>query len=196
MQKQNLSLFIKKALSLTKEDDMILQIIILLCTSAKFDELNAMLMCKAGIITVLIELLKAKQEDDEIVLQIICVFKQLLNHECTRSYMIKETETPAYLIDLMHDKNIEIRNICDHCLDIIAMNDAKWATRIKLEKFRNHNSQWLVMVETQEGNFTPNTESHDIDMEIPLYFSSEHLAQIYQSDESNNNSITFQADSH
>ena len=32
------------------------------------------------------------------------------------------TEAPAYLIDLMHDKNNQIRRICNHCLDIIAVS--------------------------------------------------------------------------
>lgn len=41
-------------------------------------------------------------------------------------------ESPAYLIDLMHDKNPEIRKVCDYCLDIIAMADADWASRIKV----------------------------------------------------------------
>lgn len=30
-------------------------------------------------------------------------------------------EAPAYLIDLMHDKNAEIRKVCDNTLDIIAV---------------------------------------------------------------------------
>lgn len=31
-------------------------------------------------------------------------------------------EAPAYLIDLMHDKNTEIRKVCDNTLDIIAVS--------------------------------------------------------------------------
>lgn len=113
-----------------------------------------MLLCKAEVITSLIELLKAKQEDDEMVLQIVFVFQQILRNESTRDYMIKETgewiwgidltdqdtrlashfstESPAYLIDLMHDKNPEIRKVCDYCLDKITMYDEEWATRLKV----------------------------------------------------------------
>lgn len=199
IQSNNLLPWIKSSLTLGKEkDDMILQIIIFLSTSATYDELNAMLMCKAGIMLALVELLKAKQEDDEIVLQIIFMFQQLFKNECTRNYMIRETEIPAYLIDLMHDKNIEIRKVCDYCLDIIAMSDANWATRIKLEKFRNHNSQWLTMVETQETNFISNNEmsnEEEDDENIPVYYTSEHLTRMYQSDdESNHNSGNYQID--
>ncbi|XP_075158382.1 kinesin associated protein 3 isoform X3 [Haematobia irritans] len=135
-----------------KLDDLVLDTIVYLGTCAH-DELCALLFCRASVVLSLIELLKAKQEDDEIVLQIIFVFQQILRHESTREYMIKETESPAYLIDLMHDKNSEIRKICDYCLDIIAISDNEWAKRIKLEKFRNHNSQWLCMVESQQQDF-------------------------------------------
>lgn len=64
----------------------------------------------------------AKQEDDEVVLQIVYVFYQLTRHESTRPQVISTTEVPAYLIDLMHDKNTEIRRVCDTTLDIIAVS--------------------------------------------------------------------------
>lgn len=44
-------------------------------------------------------------------------------------------ESPAYLIDLMHDQNSEVRKVCDYCLDIIAFTDTEWASRIKVSFF-------------------------------------------------------------
>ncbi|XP_012275092.1 kinesin-associated protein 3 [Orussus abietinus] len=131
------------------QDDLVLEVVIFLGTAA-CDEDCARLLCKADILLSLIELLKAKQEDDEMVLQIIYVFYQIAKHDSTRDYLIRETsnEAPGYLIDLMHDKNPAIRRVCDACLDIIAMCDEDWAARIKVEKFRSHNQQWLEMVET------------------------------------------------
>lgn len=160
------------------KDDLVLETVVFLGTCA-CDELCAMLLCKADVILSLIELLKAKQEDDEMVLQIIFVFQQILKNESTRVYMIKDTESPAYLIDLMHDKNVEIRKVCDHCLDIVAFTDPEWASRIKLEKFRNHNAQWLTMVESQQEQdesqyFEP---IEDDDAELPPYLTSEYLDQ-------------------
>jgi len=32
-------------------------------------------------------------------------------------------EAPGYLIDLMHDKNPAIRQVCDTCLDVIAVSN-------------------------------------------------------------------------
>ncbi|XP_024944929.1 kinesin-associated protein 3 isoform X2 [Cephus cinctus] len=129
------------------QDDLVLEVVIFLGTAA-CDEDCARLMCKADILLSLIELLKAKQEDDEMVLQIIYVFYQIAKHDSTRDYLIRETEAPGYLIDLMHDKNPAIRKVCDACLDVIAMCDKDWAARIKVEKFRSHNQQWLEMVES------------------------------------------------
>ncbi|XP_072014617.1 kinesin-associated protein 3-like [Amphiura filiformis] len=131
------------------EDDLVLEVVMLVGTVAMDDSCAAML-AKSGIIQCLIELLNAKQEDDEIVCQIVYVFYQMVFHEATREVIIKQTQAPAYLIDLMHDKNAEIRKVCDNTLDIISEFDEEWARKIKLEKFRWHNSQWLEMVESQQ----------------------------------------------
>ncbi|XP_020802115.1 kinesin-associated protein 3 [Drosophila serrata] len=174
-------------------DDLVLDTIVYLGTCA-CDELCALLFCRAKVVISLIELLKAKQEDDEIVLQIIFVFQQILRHESTREYMIKETESPAYLIDLMHDKNEEIRKVCDYCLDIIAISDSEWAKRIKLEKFRNHNSQWLCMVESQQDQDNEQDyadQEDECDNDLDTYLRSEYLDNcndLYNNDNADNDS--------
>ncbi|EEB13642.1 Kinesin-associated protein, putative [Pediculus humanus corporis] len=151
------------------EDDMVLEIVILLGTAA-CDEDCAMLMCKEGILISLIELLKAKQEDDEIVLQIIYMFYQIIRHDSTRNHLILETDAAAYLIDLMQDKNKEIAIVCDSCLDIISEFSNEWKKRIMVDKFRFHNSQWLEMVENQaldDADFALGEDN------LPPYLSSD-----------------------
>ncbi|XP_015108971.1 kinesin-associated protein 3 [Diachasma alloeum] len=157
------------------QDDLVLEVVVLLGTAAS-DEDCARLLCKADILLSLIELLKAKQEDDEIVLQIIYVFYQIAMHESTRDYLIKETgnEAPGYLIDLMHDKNPAIRRVCDACLDVIALCDKDWAARIKVEKFRSHNQQWLEMVESIAIDNT-NHLIVDEDDSLPPFMSGDLL---------------------
>uniref|UniRef100_A0A673W8A3 Kinesin-associated protein 3a n=1 Tax=Salmo trutta TaxID=8032 RepID=A0A673W8A3_SALTR len=91
----------------------------------------------------------AQQEDDEFVCQIVYVFYKMVFHQATRDVIIKDTQAPAYLIDLMHDKNAEIRKVCDNTLDIIAEYDEEWGRKIQSEKFRWHNSQWLEMVDNR-----------------------------------------------
>ena len=51
------------------EDDLILEIVVFIGTCAS-DEAAASYLCKSDILPSLIDLLKAKQEDDEIVLQV------------------------------------------------------------------------------------------------------------------------------
>ncbi|KAL2089471.1 hypothetical protein ACEWY4_014159 [Coilia grayii] len=131
------------------EDDLILEVVIMIGTVSMDDSCAAML-AKSGIIPALITLLNAQQEDDEFVCQIVYVFYQMVFHQATRDVIIKETQAPAYLIDLMHDKNAEIRKVCDNTLDIIAEYDEDWGKKTQTEKFRWHNSQWLEMVENRQ----------------------------------------------
>lgn len=44
-------------------------------------------------------------------------------------------EAPAYLIDLMHDKNAEIRKVCDNTLDIIAVSGTCTLLTHNVEQF-------------------------------------------------------------
>ncbi|KAM8889925.1 LOW QUALITY PROTEIN: kinesin-associated protein 3a [Synchiropus picturatus] len=131
------------------EDDLVLEVVIMIGTVSLDDSCAAML-AKSGIIPALIELLNARQEDDEFVCQIVYVFYQMVFHEATRDVIIKDTQAPAYLIDLMHDSNAAIRRVCDNTLDIIAEYDEVWGKKIQNEKFRWYNSQWLDMVENRQ----------------------------------------------
>lgn len=126
-------------------DDLLLEVVVFLGTCA-VDSSAAQTMIKSGILDALIDLLKAKQEDDEIVLQVVYVFHQLCLHEESRAFIIKGSDVVAYLTDLMHDKNPEVQRVCDSTLDIISSNDSLWRERVRSEKFRFHNAQWLEIV--------------------------------------------------
>ncbi|MEQ2254587.1 Kinesin-associated protein 3 [Ilyodon furcidens] len=131
------------------EDDLILEVVILIGTVSMDDSCAAML-AKSGIIPALIDLLNAQQEDDEFVCQILYVFYQMVFHKATRDVIIKDTQAPAYFIDLMHDSNAAIRQVCDNTLDIIAEYDEEWGKKIQTAKFCFYNSQWLEMVENRQ----------------------------------------------
>ncbi|OCT83064.1 kinesin-associated protein 3 [Xenopus laevis] len=167
------------------EDDLVLEVVIMIGT-VSMDDSCAALLAKSGIIPALIELLNAQQEDDEFVCQIVYVFYQMVFHQATRDVIIKDTQAPAYLIDLMHDKNAEIRKVCDNTLDIIAEYDEEWAKKIQSEKFRWHNSQWLEMVESRQLDeneqylygdepIEPYIHERDILERPDLYYSAEGL---------------------
>ena len=50
------------------------------------------------------------------------------------------------LIDLLYDRNPEIRRACDACLDIIGEISDEWVTKIRSQKFHWHNSEWVKTV--------------------------------------------------
>jgi len=104
------------------EDDLVLEAIVLVGTVA-IDENCASTLAQCGMVQTLVELLNAKQQDDEVVLQIAYVFYQMIWHEETRNIIISNTQAPAYLIDLMHDRNTSIRKVCENTLDIIRVCD-------------------------------------------------------------------------
>ncbi|ETN77932.1 Kinesin-associated protein, partial [Necator americanus] len=90
----------------------------------------------------------AMQEDDEFVVQLLYLFLQLLRHrELANRLMGSDSALGAYVIDLMHDKNPAIREMCDNALVIIGEHSQEWACRIAGERFRWHNAQWLDTVE-------------------------------------------------
>ncbi|KAJ3201946.1 Kinesin-associated protein 3 [Clydaea vesicula] len=128
---------------LADDDDITLEIIVLLGTMAADDGM-APIIARSNIIQSLLELMMGKEEDDEIILQItFCIYNMLL-HEETRNMLISKTQIVAYLIDLLYDRNIEIRKMCDACLDIIIEIDESWVKKIKLQKFQWHNAEWLA----------------------------------------------------
>lgn len=73
--------------------------------TAAYDEGCAQLFCDTQLISSLIELLKAHQEDDEIVLQILFVFQVALCHDKVADLIISET---GKLFLLLHIKNCYI----------------------------------------------------------------------------------------
>ncbi|KAK9510832.1 hypothetical protein O3M35_005532 [Rhynocoris fuscipes] len=156
------------------EDDFILELIMLTAAIAA-DEKCAEKLCELCTILSLIELLKKKQEDDEIVLQIIFTFYQVSRHSNPRTYLIKKTEAVDYLIDLMNDKNHQIRKVCDACIDLIKEEDPEYEERVKAEKFQSHNAHWLAMVENKALETSLSTSLSDCREAMPHYDLNQSL---------------------
>lgn len=79
------------------------------------------------------------------------------------------------MIDLNQDQNKIVSKICDTCLDIISARNADWARRIQIEKFRNHNAQWLQMIESNAADDVGFEDDNIMD-ELPPYMNAEFLA--------------------
>ncbi|XP_029659747.1 kinesin-associated protein 3 isoform X4 [Formica exsecta] len=122
-------------------------------------------------------LVPGKAQDDLVLEVVIFLGTAAYDEDCARllckadillSLIELLKEAPGYLIDLMHDKNPAIRKVCDTCLDVIALCDKNWAARIKVEKFRSHNQQWLEMVESIGSDSTNHLLTDDDDSLSPF----------------------------
>lgn len=105
------------------------------------------------LIDTFVSLLQSTQIDDEFVVQLLYVFLQLLKHkELSARLMTQDSSLADHMIDLMHDANAAVREVCDNALLIMGEHSEEWAKRIAGERFKWHNSQWLEMVVQIDDN--------------------------------------------
>lgn len=130
-------------------DDQLTAELVMLIATACMDESAAVMLFDVHLINFLITLLKAKQEDDYMVLLIVTIFHHLILHPSLRETTTTKTEAPAYLIDLIHDSNPQVRKLCATTLDMVGEGDGEWGVRVQSEKFKCHNQHWIEMVEAQ-----------------------------------------------
>ena len=131
------------------EDDVALEAIIF--TGALVNNANAHMIVDAGLVDRIYNLMSEKKEDDEFVLQIAYAFQRMLCCEATREALLSSTQVVFYLVDLLQDKNKEVRKTADMALDVIMDKDEDWAVKIRRMKFENHNQEWLELVEQDYG---------------------------------------------
>lgn len=142
--------FLHNHLAGASEDDIMLEIIIFIGTCVS-DPQCAPIFANSQLVAVLYDLMADKQEDDEMVLQITYTLFRCLQHESTRDVLLNHTQVVSYFVDLLYDKNAEIRKMADQTLDLVMEYDAEWAKQIRLRKFQIYNSQWLEAIERDGG---------------------------------------------
>ncbi|KAJ3343361.1 hypothetical protein HDU93_008726 [Gonapodya sp. JEL0774] len=130
---------------LTPNDDWLLEVIVLLGTMAQADATVANMVVEVGLVKHLVEVMVAKEEDDEIILQVIYAMGGVWRWGEVESLEQGGAEFVAYLIDLLYDRNPEIRQLCDTCLDIITELSPEWGPRIRYQRFRWHNAEWFLV---------------------------------------------------
>jgi len=129
------------------EDDILLEVIVFIGTICN-DQVESVgpIIANSHLIITLTNLLTEKQEDDEIVLQVLYVFYRLVVHEDTREVLLRQTDAVSHIIDLLADNNMEIRKMADQALELIMEMDDELGKRIRHRKFVVHNQAWWEMV--------------------------------------------------
>lgn len=127
------------------EDDIILECIMLIGTVTCSDKCAKMVKTTM-VIQQLNNLLEEKQEDDEMVMQIMFAFYKLLLCKSTREMILHETKVVNYLLELLQDQNPRIKKLADEILGLVQEVDDDWKEDIKLKRFEIHNQEWLEQV--------------------------------------------------
>ncbi|KXS17751.1 kinesin-associated [Gonapodya prolifera JEL478] len=145
---------------LSLNDDWLLEVIVLLGTMTQTDPTVAQMVVRRGIVKHLVEIMVAKEEDDEIILQVIYAMGGVWRWAGVESLEQSGAEFVAYLIDLLYDRNPEIRQLCDTCLDIITEMSPEWGPRIRYQRFRWHNAEWFLVALPNHDSSEFSTYSH------------------------------------
>lgn len=116
------------------EDDIILETVMLTATICRNDDI-ATLVANSYLIKMLQELLGAKQEDDEMVQQILNTFFKFLFFKPTRDVVLHSTQMVSIVLELLSDKNPNIRKLVNAILDYVQLHDEMWKQEIKTRRF-------------------------------------------------------------
>jgi len=81
------------------------------------------------------DLLGAKQEDDEMVQQILNTFFKFLFFAATRDIVLHSTQMVSIVLELLSDKNPNIKGLVNGILDYVQLHDEMWMQEIKMRRF-------------------------------------------------------------
>lgn len=120
------------------EDDIVLETVMLCGTLCRNNEC-AELIAGSYLVKLLQDMLGAKQEDDEMVQQILNTFFKFLFFGPTRELVLYQTQMVSIVLELLSDKNPNIRVLVNAILDYVQTHDDTWRNEIKTKRFYNHN---------------------------------------------------------
>ena len=100
------------------EDDILLECVMLVGTLCRNDS-TALIISQSFLIKLLQDLLGSKQEDDEMVQQILNTFFKFLFFGPTRDMVLHQTQMVSIVLELLSDKNPNIRVLVNAILDYV-----------------------------------------------------------------------------
>ena len=145
-------------------DDVALQAVVFVGTVA-VDPETAPRIAATSIIPDLMALMSARQEDDAFVLHITYAFYFFALNDPTRQVFMAQPHSVAYMIDLLQDRNVQVRRLASTVLDIVVEHDPSSATEIQRMKFQAHNAEWLEVMAGQDPHAYAASHHHDLDLD-------------------------------
>jgi hypothetical protein len=142
-----------------EDDDLALEAVAMIATLA-MDQASLPILIKHQCIQSLPKLMRAREDDDELVLQVLFAFCHVLLVEEARELLglySSNEKAPAedliaLLLDLIYDRNPLIRSMGERCLNTICdIGDVSIVQRIKTARFHLHNAEWIANVVSGRG---------------------------------------------
>jgi hypothetical protein len=158
------------------EDDILLECLMLTGTVLTHRK-SAKLMVDSKIITNLHTLLSEKQDDDEMVYQLMFVFYRMLLYPETRAVILGPAQIVEYLLELLQDKNPRIRKMADSVLAVVQDFDSNWKQEILSKRFLLHNHEWLEAMAASEEVEYDDSEDEGSE-EGPEWLDAENIGSV------------------
>lgn len=142
------------------EDDIVLECVMIVCNLALCKDASGHL-ADSRLPAMLQDLLVEKQEDEEIVLQLLYTFECFMLHDEVRDSILQSAEAMQLAPSIMRfarSRNPAVVNqasttlqvVAEYAVDLISMNPEgaapNWAEQIKAFRFEQHNAQWCQYI--------------------------------------------------
>lgn len=158
------------------EDDILLECLMLTGTVLSHSKCSR-LVADSKIIANLHTLLSEKQDDDEMVYQLMYVFYRMLLYPETRAVILGPTQIVEYLLELLQDKNPRIRKMSDSVLAVVQDFDLQWKQEILAKRFQLHNHEWYEAMAASEENEYEGSEEEESD-DGPEWLDAENIGSV------------------
>ena len=139
------------------QNDVVLESIIFIsqmCT----DEKSSVLIASSSLIRALHDMWQDKNDDSEIVLQLLSCFHRMLHFPETREELLYSTEAMADISDCVSSKHKGTRMVAEKCLELILEYDrndmgviGELGAQVRRRRFLAHNREWLEDVGRARG---------------------------------------------
>lgn len=142
------------------EDDIVLECVMLVGTMCR-NESTSQQIADSYLVKLMQDMLGAKQEDDEMVQQILNTFFKLLFFGPTRDLVLYNTQMVSIVLELLSDKNPNIRVLVNAILDYVQVHDDQWRDEIKMKRFYNHNEVFMQLLDEYDRQYPVDQYAYD-----------------------------------
>jgi phosphoribosylanthranilate isomerase len=87
------------------------------------------------------------------VQQILNTFFKFLFFKPTREIVLHQTQMVSIVLELLSDKNPNIKGLVNAILDYVQLHDEMWKQEIKMRRFQVHNQVYLEIMEEYDKQF-------------------------------------------